>query len=299
MRSIKISAPAKVNLFLKILNKRQDGYHNISTLFERIALCDGITISRIPEGIKVSSDVFITADPRENLVYKAAAEVLRYGKVKGGVKIRVEKRIPIAAGLGGGSSDAAAVLAGINKLFKLGLTRGELLRLGSGIGADVPFFLSNMPFALGTARGERLSRVNLKKRLWHLIVYPGFGLSTKDIYKAFDHNIMTGSKGLTKKPADVRIQPGIRTSMDLDELEEMLHNDLQDIAVAKKKILGRVIERLASSLDKRIIVSGSGPSVFCLCGTRKEASEARDKLLAYVPLPVRKKWQIFIAGTKI
>jgi len=316
MRSIKILAPAKVNLFLKILNRRSDSYHNILTLFERITLTDEITISKTPEGIEVSSNRFITADPKDNLAYKAAEAILKYKRVDRGVRIRVKKGIPIAAGLGGGSSDAAGVLLGMNRLFKFGLKQNELLRLGSRLGADVPFFVSNMRFAIGKGRGEVLIRSGLKMNLWHLIVYPGFTLSTKDVYNAFDRNIAiktkdltlrqcSGSspeqlpKGLTKKSGDVKIQPGIKASMDFDKLEEMLYNDLQDIAVAKKKVIGRIIERLASSLGKKIVVSGSGPSVFCLYRTRREAIKAKDRLLACVSALERKRWQIFVAGTKI
>ena len=157
MKSITLSAPAKVNLFLKVLNKRSDGYHNIYTLFERISLADKITITAIPCGIEVSSDKFITADPKDNLVYRAAELILKKGKVgvKKGVKIRVAKRIPIAAGLGGGSSDAGAVLMGINRLFDLKLKQAELVKLGNKLGADVPFFLLNTPFASGDRRYHR------------------------------------------------------------------------------------------------------------------------------------------------
>ena len=121
MNSIKISAPAKVNLFLKVLNKRKDGYHNILTLFERISLADVITISKRPSGIALTSDKFITRNPKDNLAYKAAELILKKGRIKSGVKIHIKKNIPIAAGLGGGSSDAASVLMGLNDLFGIGL----------------------------------------------------------------------------------------------------------------------------------------------------------------------------------
>ena len=309
MTAIELTAPAKVNLFLKILNKRKDGYHNILTLFERITLADNIRISKIPKGIKISSDKFITSDPKDNLVYRAAELILKYkgadkglrGKDKGlegeyrGVKIRVEKRIPIAAGLGGGSSDAATTLIGINRLFNLKLKKSELIKLAKKLGADVPFFILNNPFAIGKSKGDDLRAIDLKIRLWHLIIYPGFKVATKDVYEAFDRQ----PNCLTNAPADVKIAPSLRHSMDLGELESMLYNDLQETVIAKKEAIGRVIERLAYSLDKKAIVSGSGPSVFCLCKTRKEAIKARKRLLESTPAAERKGWKIFATRTEV
>src|SRR3989338_4424732 len=125
MTSIELTAPAKVNLYLKILNKRSDSYHNILTVFERISLADKIKISKAPshDNIIIYSDKFITKDPKDNLIYKAAKLILDRNKVRSGVKINLKKRIPIAGGLGGGSSDAAAVLLGVDKLFNLRLKR--------------------------------------------------------------------------------------------------------------------------------------------------------------------------------
>jgi len=323
MTSITLAAPAKVNLFLKILNKRADGYHSILTLFERISLADVITISAISKGIKVSSDKFITADPRDNLVYKAAELILKYIMVnkrsKGidrGVRIRMKKLIPIAAGLGGGSSDAASVLMGMNKMFKLGISRTGLMRIAARLGSDVPFFVSDTPFAVGKGRGDILVRAHIKAPLWHLIVYPGFRLATRDTYEAFDHNLKIRtrdlthrhgsgpspellSKDLTEAGCDAKIRRCLTPSMDFCDLEPMLHNDLQDIAVAKNKNIGKVLQRLASSLGKRVIVSGSGPSVFCLYPTGKEAMRARRMLLKSVPPREMKGWQIFVSRTQI
>lgn len=294
MTSIKLLAPAKVNLFLEVLNKRKDGYHNILTLFERISLADEIIISKIPEGIIVSSDKFITASPMDNLVYKASKLIMRAKKVKSGVRIRIKKRIPIAAGLGGGSSDAASVLLGINKLFGLKVKEAALLRMGEKLGADVPFFLLNTPLAIGKSKGEKLERINLPKSLWHIVICPGFKVPTKDVYEAFDGN----SNHLTGRSTDDKIQYLLRKSISFDAVEPMLYNDLEETVVSKKKVIGNIIGRLAAYLGKKAILSGSGPSVFCLYKTRKEAIEARGKLLRSIPAERRKSWQVFVAGTK-
>lgn len=294
MNSFKIFAPAKVNLFLKVLNKRKDSYHNILTLFNKVSLADEIKITKIPRGIKISSDKFITRLPKENLAYKAAELILRSKKVRDGVKISIKKTVPIAAGLGGGSSDAASVLVGINKLFNLKIKEDELMFLGRKLGADVPFFIANTAFAIGHARGDRIRKINLGVRPWHLIIYPGFGLSSREVYQSFDKHL---SRYLTSKRGNAKIYPSLRDSMDFDDLEEMLYNNLEDIVIANKKIIDNIIKRLASSLCKKAILSGSGPSVFCLYRTGKEAIAARRKLLRSVPVCERKDWQVFVTRT--
>jgi len=305
MASIELTAPAKVNLFLKVLNKRKDGYHNIVTIFEKISLSDRITISKIPEGIQLSSDKFITDDPKDNLLYKAAELIMDHYGIGGGVAIKIKKVIPIGAGLGGGSSDAAAVLLGIDKLFNLKADRKDLMRLGARLGADVPFFLFNEPFAAGRGIGERLEKVNITKKLWHLIAYPGFKVLTKDIYKSFDDIKLKdkdkkdrGDFGLTRKSANAKIHPPLFENTKFGDLEAMLYNDLQDIVTAKESIIGSIIERLAYFLDRKVIVSGSGPSVFCLCRTRKEAMGLKKKVFSSLPSTEVKNWQVFIAKTE-
>ncbi len=316
MTSITLSAPAKVNLFLKILSRRKDGYHNIITFFERISLADELTISKIPSGIIVSSDKFITRNPKDNLIYKAAESILECiradkglkgkdkglkGKDKGlkgkdrGVEIRIRKRIPIAAGLGGGSSDAAATLIGINELYNLKLSDKRLAKLAGRLGADVPFFILDTPFAAGKGIGDRLTRIRSAIKLWHLIIYPGFKVATRDVYEAFDRL----PKHLTTKPADDKISRYLADSKDLSSVQSMLRNNLEDVVTAKKPVIGRIIERLALFLDKKAIVSGSGPSVFCLYGTRKEAMAAKDKLVRSTPPAGRRGWQVFVAGTAV
>jgi 4-diphosphocytidyl-2-C-methyl-D-erythritol kinase len=294
MNSITVKAPAKVNLFLKVLSKRKDSYHNIHTLFERISLADTIKITKIPKEIIVKSDKFLTKDPKDNLVYKAAEAILRRGRIKSGVRIQIKKRIPVAAGLGGGSSDAASVLMGINKLFGLSLNDNMLISLGRSIGADVPFFLLNTPFATGKGIGDDLNIIKIKRRLWHLLIYPGFKVNTKDIYKAFDR--LTGSrlKRLTYGNSGAKI---ISPLTDYKDIESMLYNDLEYPCVLEKGIIGCILEGLAQLLGRKLIVSGSGPSLFCLYRTGKEAIAARDAVLRSVPANIRRGWQIFVVKT--
>ena len=308
---IKISAPAKLNLFLKVLNKRKDSYHNIFTLFERISLADEITITKIPKGIEISSDKFITRNPKDNIAFRAAELILKYKKIKSGVRIHIKKNIPIAAGMGGGSSDAASVLVGINKLFGFKLSKITLMKLGGRLGADVPFFIMDTPFAVGRRKGELLKKIDIKTRLWHLVVYPGFRLSTKEIYDAYDRSLKNrdtshlkkrdvsrlNHRCLTLKNDNVKIATRLRSSMDFNDIGSMLHNDLEEIVTVKFKGISNIIERLAYSLGRKVILTGSGPSVFCIYPTGKEAIDAKKKSLGSIPARDRKGWSIFTTKT--
>lgn len=287
MNSIELTAPAKVNLVLRVLSKRKDSYHNIYTLFERISLADHIKITRIARGITVVCDKSVTGRPQDNIAYKAAELILKTAKVNAGIRVEIKKRIPIAAGLGGGSSDAAAVLTGINKLLNLRIPKSKLMRLGAKLGADVPFFIFDTPFAIGRGVGDKLQKLNLNKKFFHILIYPGFKVATKGVYQGL-------SRDLTNNRGGVRIT----LPKDWNSLERLLHNDLEAVVAAKKPVIGIIIKCLASSLGRRAIVSGSGPSVFCLCPTRKEAMKARVKLLHGAAGILKKRGQIFIVETK-
>lgn len=288
MTSIELTAPAKVNLVLKVLSKRKDSYHNLLTLFERISISDTIKISRIAKGIIVTCDKRVTSKAQDNIAYKAAELILNAAGAKAGVKIHIKKRIPIAAGLGGGSSDAATVLIGINRLLGLKISKDRLMRLGAKLGADVPFFILGTPYAVGRGIGDKLKKLDSKAKFSHILVYPGFKVATKDVYSHLD-------LGLTTRRGDAKIT----LPKDRDSLEGLLHNDLEDVVVKRRPVIGKIIRCLASSLGRRVMVSGSGPSVFCLYGTRKEAVEARKRLYRSVPARLRRRWQIFIVETEI
>lgn len=282
MTSITIQAPAKVNLYLKVLSRRKDGYHNILTLFERISLADTIKISKVPKGIIVKSDKVITRDPEKNLCYKAAQAVLKRGKVRTGVKIEIKKRIPIASGLGGGSSDAASTMIGVNRLFSLKLNNKALINIGRRLGADVPFFLLDTPLAMGSGRGDIVEAVKSKFYFWHLVIKAGKKVSTKQIYRAYD-----GLKSRLTLP-DAFDKMGFPSSL--------LYNDLEEAAVSKDRVTGSIIKSLAHLLGKKAIVSGSGPGLFCLYRSRREAVNAKKVVLKNLP-EVSKAGIIFVVRT--
>jgi 4-diphosphocytidyl-2-C-methyl-D-erythritol kinase len=294
MNSITLKAPAKVNLFLRVLSRRRDGYHNINTVFERISLYDTIKISRIPKGIVVRSDKAITKNPKDNLVHKAAGAMLACARIKSGVKIEIKKRIPIAAGLGGGSSDAAATVLGIDRLFGLKFGSARLLKIGERIGADVPFFLLNTRLASGRGIGGNLSIIDSKGELWHLLVFPGFKVDTKSVYKAFDRLKKRRPNSLTSKMPGVKIFSSLK---DNGLIEKALFNDLERAAISKNKAIGGILKSLGQLLGKKFIVSGSGPSLFCLYGTCKEANAARQVVLKGIPASERALWRILAVKT--
>ena len=166
------------------------------------------------------------------------------------------------------------------------------MRLGAKLGADVPFFLLDAPFAIGSSRGDKLKKAVIRLRPWHLLVYPGhFKVSTREVYAAFDRTDF----------ALTRYRSNVRMTMPKDwiGLDSLLHNDLGDVVAKTRSIIGRIIKCLVASLGNKVTVSGSGPSLFCLYRTRKEALRARRKLFRSVPAAKRRGWQVFIVGTKV
>jgi len=289
MKSISLKAPAKVNLFLDVVGKRDDGYHNIVTVFEKISLYDDIIISRMKkQGISVSCNEDIPE--KENLVYKAAQAILARCKGNDGVHIRVKKRIPVASGMGGGSSDAAMTLIGINRLFGFGLTKEELTELARGVGADVPFFIGEASYAIGKDRGDNLSGLQFKPvKLWHLLIFPGVKKLTGDIYKAL-------KLGLTNQTPDVKMLLHALRTGDLDLIKRTTYNRLEDPAIYREPGLSALKTKLTELGMKGVLLTGSGPTFFNVNKTRKEAVLLRDKIRRAVGTTAE-GWQMFVAST--
>ena len=266
-----IYAPAKVNLHLRLLGKRSDGYHDIETIFERIALFDKITLRSLKSNkIKISCDDPEVPRGKSGLVYKAAELLKNKFGITKGIDIKIVKKIPIAAGLGGGSSDTACILTGLNKLWKLGLSAGELSPLGKRLGADIPFFIGGASFAAGIGRGDEISPIRWRKKFWHFLITPPIKLLSGDIYRACKNKKHTRA---------------------------FISNDLEE-AVLK---IAPLVAKLKSALEEmgltHSLVSGSGPSVFSLFSKRKEAVRAKKVLIKQFPFVRNKGWKIFIVST--
>ncbi|MBI3615020.1 MAG: 4-(cytidine 5'-diphospho)-2-C-methyl-D-erythritol kinase [Candidatus Omnitrophica bacterium] len=285
MKSVTLPAYAKVNLYLDVLGKRPDGYHELVTLFERIDLADELTLEPIPgKEIEIRCDDPQIPRDRSNLAARAADSYRRALGISQGVRISLKKKIPVAAGLGGGSSDAAATLKGLQELNGNPLPQEELHRLAGGLGADVPFFLSPGPLALGRGRGDELHPLEVRPSLWHLLVFPSFPIPTKAVYQAYR---------LTAPGPDVTLLTRALRDNHVPGICDLLFNALEPTVEALYPALLSVKAALRRAGLARPIVSGSGSTVMALCASQKEASFAAGFLREQEP-----GWQLFVAGTR-
>ena len=292
VKSLTLKSFAKVNLFLKVVTKRPDGYHTLNTLFERINLFDTITLKlRLADNeIRLSAHSRgLPKDITQNLVFRSARLLQERFNVSKGVAITLTKRIPIGAGLGGGSSNAATVLVGLNKLWGLHLSREKLLACARELGSDVPFFVYQTSFALGEGRGEKIKLLKALEnvRVWHLLIMPRLKVSTPFIYRQWD-----SFRGLTSAKYNVKIVTSALQQKDLTVLSGVLFNDLQQVTQSFYPEITRIQHALTEVGLKAILMSGSGPAVFAIVSSRKEAFRAAQHLRHR-----RKEWQFFCVKT--
>jgi 4-diphosphocytidyl-2-C-methyl-D-erythritol kinase len=292
MVSITELAPAKVNLALHILGKRPDGYHELVTLFEKIDILDRITVTKAREGISISSNSKDIPRDGRNICHKAAAMVMeRYG-VTAGVRVKIDKKIPVAAGLGGGSSDAAATIRALDRLWGLKMPGPEKAAIAAELGSDVAFFMSKAPFAIGKGRGEKIKERYPGWELWHLVIYPNIKLLTSDIYRKYSSG---GCLALTKGRRVDTIQTPKKLGYNMGGVRRLLRNDLEDVVLTEKPILKDIKENLLRAGALGALVSGSGSSVFGLFGSQYDAKRAcasiRRRFSRF------KGWRLFVART--
>ena len=253
MRTLTVPAPAKLNLFLHVTGRRADGYHTLETLFVALDFGDAITLALRDDGAITRSGKEFGVAAQHDLAVRAASALQRASGCASGVDITIVKRIPVGAGLGGGSSDAASVLLALNRLWNLGMSREELARMGLELGADVPFFLCAEP-ALARGIGERLTPVSLP-RFWVAVLVPACTVSTATIFAAPE---------LTRKSASVKIDV---FSVGYGR------NDLQPAAVARHPDIAAALEAL-SIHSSAARMTGSGSCVFAAFATEAQARAA-------------------------
>lgn len=270
MEAVKVLAHAKLNLVLRVVGKRADGYHLIQSLFCAIDLADEIWLYPKHRGIELLAPVEL-GPPETNLAFRAAKTLL--GDDGPGVRVVLRKNIPVGAGLGGGSSDAAAVLAGVNSLYNLGKTEEELKRIGASLGADVPFFLGKSP-AWVEGIGDIVTPVDIDLPEAFLLVVPPFPCPTSEVYRLFDE------LGLPFSPPQ-GIPPVPPFSNDLWPAAATLRRELREM------------RRLLESVESLgVELSGSGSTLFLAFPSRKDAEKARERLLGtaeaklYIAQPV-------------
>lgn len=257
---LRLRAPAKLNLFLRVLGKRPDGYHELETLFERVDLADDITFEPHPSALSLTCDDPTLPVDDTNLVLKAARLLRQRCRVPAGASMHLSKRVPAGAGLGGGSSDAATTLRGLNKLWDMKLGRVELHSIAAELGSDVPFFLEPSPFAIGRGRGERLEPVAAAIRLSHVLVVPQQRLATKDVYAG-----MSARPGLTPAGPSISIVAHALSNGSLRELACGLSNDLEPEAIRRCPIITTILSDLRQAGCAAARMSGSGSAVFGIC----------------------------------
>ncbi len=277
---IKLLSPAKINLYLNILGKYPKGFHQIESLVERVSLFDQITLElKQSPGIKVFSDDLSLTNNR-NLCFQAADLVKKKFKIPFGFEIKLQKRIPLGSGLGGGSSNAAITLLGLNRILDLKLTKNQLYKLGAKLGSDVNFFLSQASFAFLEGRGEKVTHWNTTKKYRHFIIWPGFSASTKEVYKK-------SRVKLTKFFNNVKILKYALSKGDVTLVRENIFNVLENAALSFSAELRKAKDCLVGK-DFVVYLTGSG-SAFYTIGQDVSLSSLRSAL--------PKKWRIFEAKT--
>lgn len=259
----KLFAPAKINLTLDILGKRSDGYHEIDTIMQTIALGDTVQFQESPQ-IEIETDHPQVPLGRANIALRAAELISRYAGITRGVKICIYKRIPIAAGLAGGSTDAAAVLRGLNKMWGLALSEQTMVELAAQLGSDVAFCLRGGT-ALGKGRGEQLQSLPPLPQMGVIIVKMPFAVSTKDVYQQYR------PVPETKTTTAAMIQ-AVRSGNRRAVLAA-LSNMLEQVTINLHPEIAEAKERLLEAGAGGVLMSGSGPTVFGLTETREEAQE--------------------------
>jgi 4-diphosphocytidyl-2-C-methyl-D-erythritol kinase len=268
-------SPCKVNLLLNILGKRADGFHELETVMQPVNFCDELVFERVGSGIKLScSDKSLPVNSK-NLVYRAATGFLQAAKISDGVKIHLEKKIPLAAGLGGGSGNAATTLLALNELFSRPLTPEKLHKIAESLGSDIPFFLQNKP-ALATGRGEKIQPLEnfsaLNGRAF-LLIHPGFGVSTPWAYQNLARfpAALNGQKGRAEKLISL-----LQTD-NWPAVADGFYNSLAAPALEKFPILGLFQEFLLANGALAALMSGSGSTTFAICENISGAESTLEK----------------------
>jgi 4-diphosphocytidyl-2-C-methyl-D-erythritol kinase len=257
-----VLCPAKVNLYLRVVDRRPDGYHELVTVMQPLTLADVLTVTLVGQDISLECDHPELPPGEENLVWRAARQFQAETGQKPGVRLTLRKRIPVAAGLGGGSSDAAGTLWALNELAGKPLEPGRLHRLAGRLGADVPFFLRRTP-AVGRGTGTQLSAVTLLP-YWYLLLNPGVPLSSRWVYENLD---LAGLPG-----------PPATETWDPEHPEEWVRNDLGTVVLRRFPELAQFLDGLKALGAWTQGISGSGPSLFALFNSREAAQQAGLRL---------------------
>ncbi len=290
--TLSLSAPAKINLYLEVVGRRPDGYHDLRSVVVPVSLADRLEFEKTDSivetsvtciGIPIAADPGL-ADSRKNLATRAALLLKEKTGCKHGARIRIEKHIPVAGGLGGGSSDAAATLTGLNHLWETGLSCVELAKLAAGLGSDIPALVHGQAVCMNGI-GERVKPILPKTAdgrrdgWWMLIVNPGFGVSTRDVYARY-------ASPLTSPPARLKKVISAVAEGDLGMAASNLFNSLEAVVFRKYPLLEMIAGALAKAGALGVLLSGSGASIFALA---RDEAHARE-----IEIRARKTLDVFL-----
>lgn len=275
---VSLLAPAKINLRLRVLRQRPNGYHDLEMIMVPLSLTDQIEVEMISGGAIIQSDASEIPCDRSNSLWKAVEALKRESGMDFGCRITLHKKIPVAAGLGGGSSDAASLLQGLNQHLELGISPARLHALATKIGADVPFFLAKGP-QVAEGIGEKLTPLQRLPLLYVLLINPGFSVATPQVYQWYDEEGGGGDKR------------GSSTQLTRDKLDDNpaalsrwlkdfpLENDLEKVVLPRYPVLVQMKVMLSEAGALGTLMSGSGPTVFGLFETSESRDQGYDNLL--------------------
>ncbi|HIZ13742.1 MAG TPA: 4-(cytidine 5'-diphospho)-2-C-methyl-D-erythritol kinase [Candidatus Mediterraneibacter stercorigallinarum] len=271
MKQIELKALAKINLGLDVLGRRENGYHDVRMVMQSIYLYDEVKLEKTAEpGITTVSNLSFLPTGDGNIAYKAARLLQEEFQITEGIKITLNKHIPVAAGLAGGSSNAAAVLFGMNRMFRLGLSQKDLMDRGVRLGADVPYCIMRGT-VLAEGIGEKLSVLPAMPKCTVLIAKPPVSVSTKVVYEALD------AKEITEHPDIDGIIEGLKNN-SLKQVAACMGNVLEDVTVPMHPVIDQIKQEMKSSGALNAMMSGSGPTVFGLFESRADAREAQRRI---------------------
>ena len=273
MNSIELKSRAKINLSIDVLGKRPDGYHLVEMIMQTIDLFDNIKIFSLDEDkIIISSNSKEIPTDSSNIVYKAANLIKKEFDIKKGIEIYIDKNIPVAAGMAGGSSNAAAILVGLNKLWDLNLSNDELKKLGLKLGADVPFCIEGEA-SLAENIGEKLTNIDgLSEDVFILVCKPELFVSTKEVYEAVD------SKVIEKRP-DNKLLIQLLKENNIELLSKNMYNVLESVTKEKYPVIDKIENTMIDNKALGAMMSGSVPTVFGLYSNKDDAEKCKKILL--------------------
>ncbi len=270
--TLQLKALAKINLGLEVLGKRENGYHDVRMVMQTIYLYDNVTMRKTETpGIQVETNLHYLPVDENNIAYKAAKLLMEEFQLGGGIHITLEKHIPVAAGLAGGSANAAAVLVGMNRMYNLGLSEKELMERGVKLGADVPYCIMRGT-VLAEGIGEILTPLEPLPKCYILIAKPSISVSTKTVYEKLD------SREIAEHPDIDGLLEGLK-NQDLDKVISSMGNVLECVTIEDYPVIDKIKKAMMKAGALGAMMSGSGPTVFGIFPDRKMARTAQNTLI--------------------